>query len=47
MVPEVVDKVNVAFTGAVDKIVAKRDKKKCEKQQNSEEQKDAYVDIAE
>ena len=45
--PEVVDKVNVAFTGAVDKIVAKRDKKKCEKQQNSEEQKDAYVDIAE
>ncbi len=46
MVPEVVDKVNVAFTGAVDKIVAKRDKKKCEKP-SGEEPKDAYVDIAE
>ena len=46
MVPEVVDKMNNAFTGAVDKIVAKRDKKKCEKQ-NGEEPKNAYVDIAE
>lgn len=46
MVPEVVDKVNVAFTGAVDKIVAKRDKKKCEKP-STEESKNAYVDIAE
>ena len=46
MVPEVVDKVNVAFTGAVDKIVAKRDKKKYEKP-SGEEPKDAYVDIAE
>lgn len=46
MVPEVVDKVNVAFTGAVDKIVAKRDKKKCEKP-SAEESKDSYVDIAE
>ena len=46
MVPEVVDKMNSAFTGAVDKIVAKRDKKKAEKSVE-EEPKKVYVDIAE
>jgi len=46
MVPEVVDKVNSAFSGAVDKIVAKHDKKKAEKTVE-EEPKKAYVDIAE
>ena len=47
MVPEVVDKVNGALTGAVDKIVAKRDKKACEPKENKEEAKKTYVDIAE
>ena len=46
MVPDVVDKVNVAFTGAVDKFVAKRDKKRSEKP-TGEETKNSYVDIAE
>ena len=47
MVPEVVDKVNGALSGAVDKIVAKRDKKSAEKTGSTEEPKKAYVDIAE
>ncbi|MBQ7986091.1 MAG: GerW family sporulation protein [Clostridia bacterium] len=46
MVPEVVDKVNGALTGAVDKIVAKRDKKAGEKCDDKEAPK-TYVDIAE
>lgn len=47
MVPEVVDKVNGAFCGAVDKLVAKRDKKNGEKCESKEEPKKTYVDIAE
>ena len=45
MVPEVVDKVNGALSGAVDKLVAKRDKKaeKCE----CADAPKTYVDIAE
>lgn len=47
MVPEVVDKVNGALSGAVDKIVAKRDKKASEKCECADETKKTYVDIAE
>lgn len=46
MIPEMLDKANSAFTGAVDKLMTKRDKKKGEKV-DKEEPKKAYVDIAE
>lgn len=47
LVPEVVDKMNGALTGAVDKLVAKRDKKKeCDGGAQNGEKK-GYVDIAE
>ncbi len=46
MVPEMLDKANTAFTGAVDKFIARRDKKKSEKA-SKEAQKKTYVDIAE
>ncbi len=45
MVPEVIDKVNCALSGAVEKFNAKRDKKKEEKADGGE--KPQYVDIAE
>ena len=47
MVPEVVDKVNGALAGAVDKFVSKRDKKACESKEGQDEPKKTYVDIAE
>lgn len=47
MVPEVVDKVNGALSGAVDKFVSKRDKKSGEAKEGQEAPKKTYVDIAE
>ena len=47
MVPEVIDKVNGALSGAVEKFAAKRDKKKEEKATASGDETQKYVDIAE
>lgn len=47
MVPEVIDKVNCALSGAVEKFSSKRDKKKEEKAKSECGEKPQYVDIAE
>lgn len=47
MVPEVVDKVNGALSSAVEKFVAKHDKKNGKQCETQEEPKKTYVDIAE
>lgn len=48
LVPEVVDKVNGAFTGAVDKLCNRKDKKKEAKAEKNEEgSAPKFVDVAE